>query len=357
MSDKLFSAYKLGDIILKNRIVMAPLTRNRASEGNVPTELNAKYYQQRASAGLIITEASQVSAAGIGYPATPGIHSDAQVQGWRKVTDAVHDAGGIIFIQLWYCGRISHPSLLPDNQQPVAPSAIKPDGEAYTYDGMQPFVEPRALQSSEIPNIVAQYQHAARQAQQAGFDGIEIHAANGYLIDQFLRDGSNHRDDEYGGNVENRMRFLNEIITSVFEVWSPNRVGVRLSPENAFNSISDSDPQQHFSYFMDQLNDRNLAYIHMVEGDMLSGQSMVDYSALRKLYSGTYVANRGYDRERALSVVESGQADLVAFGIPYIANPDLVKRLQTNSSLNEADQATFYGGGAEGYIDYKFLSD
>ncbi|MCK4709898.1 MAG: alkene reductase, partial [Gammaproteobacteria bacterium] len=264
MSNKLYSTYTLGDLELSSRMVMAPMTRNGAANGAMPTDLNTEYYRQRASAGLIITEASQVSAEGVGYPSTPGIYSDEQVAGWRKITDAVHSQGSHIFIQLWYCGRISHPSLLPDGQTPVSPSAIQPEGEAVTAEGMQPFVQPRELLTDEIPGIVAQYHHAAEQAKLAGFDGIEIHAANGYLIDQFLRDGSNLRSDRYGGNVENRMRFLNEVLDAVSEVWPSNRIGVRLTPENNFNSMSDSDPVKHFSYFISQLNQRDLAYLHVL---------------------------------------------------------------------------------------------
>lgn len=357
MSPDLFSPVALGDLTLANRLVMAPMTRNRAGAGNVPTALNAEYYRQRADAGLIITEASQVSPEGVGYPATPGIHSDEQVAGWRLVTDAVHQAGGHIFVQLWYCGRISHPSLLPDQQTPVAPSAIRPEGEAITYEGMQTYVEPRALETEEIPGIVAQYVHAARQAKAAGFDGIEVHAANGYLIDQFLRDGSNQRTDQYGGSVENRMRFLNEILDAVCEVWPANRVGVRLTPENSFNSMSDSNPRQHFEYFVRQLSPRGLAYLHVLEGDMMTKQSRLDYRELRDSYDGLYMANNGYDKQRASQALANGDCDLVAFGVIYLANPDLVERFKTDAPLNSPDQETFYGGDEKGYTDYPFLNN
>jgi len=355
MSTKdLFSAVTIGKLNLKNRMVMAPMTRNRAAEGNVPQDMNVKYYRQRAGAGLIITEASQVSADGVGYPATPGIHNDQQVAGWRKITDAVHDAGGLIFIQLWYCGRISHPDLLPDNHTPVAPSALKPEGEAITFEGMKAFVEPHALETDEIQSIVAQYKNAAQMAKQAGFDGVEIHAANGYLIDQFLRDGSNQRIDEYGGNKENRMRFLNQVIDAVLETWDSNSIGIRLTPENSFNSMSDSNPQQHYNYFMTQLNARNLAYLHVLEGDMMSAARNVDYRALRDAYQGIYIANNGYDKDRAQTAIANGDCDLVAFGVPFLANPDLVYRYKNNLQLNEADQVTFYGGDETGYTDYPF---
>lgn len=348
----LFSAITLGNLNLTNRMVMAPMTRNRAAEGAIPQAMNVEYYRQRASAGLIITEASQVSAEGVGYPATPGIYNQQQVAGWQKITDAVHKEGGHIYIQLWYCGRISHPDLLPDQQTPVAPSAIRPEGEAITYEGMKAFVEPRALEASEIENIVGQYKNAAQMAKQAGFDGVEIHAANGYLIDQFLRDGSNQRSDAYGGNEENRMRFLNQVLDAVLEVWSSNCVGIRLTPENSFNSMSDSDPQTHFSYFITQLNSRNLAYLHLLEGDMMGASRNVDYRALRDAYDGVYMANNGYDKTRAQTAIANGDCDLVAFGVPYLANPDLLYRYQNDLPLNPADQATFYGGDETGYTDY-----
>ena len=355
MSHKLYAPFQLADMTLTNRMVMAPLTRNRASEENVPTDMNAEYYRQRATAGLIITEATQVSPDGVGYPATPGIHSDDQVEGWKKVTQAVHQQGGKIFLQLWYCGRISHPSLLPQGKTPVAPSAIRPEGEAVTFTGMQPFVEPRALETDEMSGIVKQYRHAAIQSKVAGFDGVEVHAANGYLIDQFLRDGSNHRDDIYGGNVENRMRLLNEVLDAVLEVWPSNRVGVRLTPENSFNSMSDSDPVKHFSYFIKQLNTRKLCYLHILEGDMLTQQCNLDYAAFRGLYEGVYMANQGYTKQRAEQALDHNDCDLIAFGVLFLSNPDLVKRFQTGAALNTVDMDTFYGGDNKGYTDYPFV--
>lgn len=356
MSTDLFEPVQTGDLTLANRMVMAPMTRNRAIENNVPNPLAVTYYQQRAGAGLIITEASQVSPEGVGYPATPGIHSDEQVAGWRSIVEAVHEAGGRIFIQLWYCGRISHPDLLPDNTTPVAPSAIRPEGEAFTYSGPKPFVTPRALETKEIPAIVAQYCHAATMARQAGFDGIEVHGANGYLIDQFLRDGTNKRSDHYGGNVENRMRFLNEVLDAVCEIWPANRVGVRLTPENSFNDMSDSDPQDHFAYFVGQLSLRSLAYLHVLEGDMMNKNRTVDYRALRDQFAGPYIANNGYDKARAQQAIKNGDADLVAFGVPFLANPDLVRRYCEDLPLNDPDTATFYGGDEKGYTDYPFYS-
>jgi len=355
-ANDLFSPVTVGELTLKNRIIMAPMTRNRAATGNVPQAMNVEYYRQRASAGLIITEASQVSEDGVGYPATPGIYNDAQVAGWRKITDAVHAEGGRIFIQLWYCGRISHPDLLPDNHAPVAPSAIKPEGEAVTFEGMKTFIEPHALQIDEIQAIITQYKNAAEKAKQAGFDGVEIHAANGYLIDQFLRDGSNRRNDEYGGNKANRMRFLNQVLDAVLEVLPSHQVGVRLSPENTFNSMSDSDAQAHFDYFVSHLNGRNLAYLHVLEGDMTGGARNVNYRALRDAYEGVYMANNGYDKTRAQTELANGDCDLVAFGVPFLANPDLVYRYQNELPLNEADQVTFYGGNEAGYTDYPFAT-
>ncbi|HHJ17201.1 MAG TPA: alkene reductase [Gammaproteobacteria bacterium] len=351
----LFTPLALGDLTLPNRIVMAPLTRNRAGPGNVPTALNAEYYVQRASAGLIISEASQISPQGAGYPATPGIHSDEQVAGWRQVTDAVHAKGGRIFIQLWHVGRISHPSMQPGNALPVAPSAIQPAGEAVTYTGMQPFETPHALASEEIPGVIADYIAAAQRAKDAGFDGIEIHSANGYLLDEFLRDGTNTRTDAYGGSIENRMRLLDEVVTAVSTVWPTRAIGVRLSPENRFNDIRDSRPQATFEAVVDMLRGHQLAYLHMVEGDMLGEERQVDYPELRRRFGGLYIANNGYTRASAEQVLQQGDADMVAFGRLYIANPDLPERFAQGASLNTPDPDTFYGGDARGYTDYPTL--
>ncbi|MCK5923298.1 MAG: alkene reductase, partial [Methylococcales bacterium] len=341
----------LGELNLSNRIVMAPLTRSRAGEGNVPMPLNIQYYQQRASAGLIITEASQISPQGIGYPATPGIHSDEQVAGWRKVTDAVHAQNGHIFIQLWHVGRISHPSMQPDNALPVAPSAIRPEGEAVTYDGMQSFETPRALNLEEIPDLITDFVDAAQRAKDAGFDGVEIHAANGYLLDQFLRDSANARTDAYGGSIDNRMRLLDEVITGVSDVWPTTRIGVRLSPENSFNDIRDSQPQATFNAVVDMLRDHQLAYLHVLEGDMLSGDRVVDYTELKRRFGGYYMANNGYTQSMAEQKLEQGYVDMVAFGTLFIANPDLPERFAQRATLNEPDPETFYGGDAAGYTD------
>ncbi|NDJ20570.1 alkene reductase [Nostoc sp. B(2019)] len=355
----LFSPYQLGNLELSNRIVMAPLTRNRAGEGNVPHQLNATYYVQRASAGLIIAEATQVAPQGQGYPFTPGIHSPEQVAGWRLVTDAVHQEGGKIFLQLWHVGRISHPNLQPDGALPVAPSAIAPKGEASTYEGPKPFVTPRALETSEIPGIVEQYRQGAANALAAGFDGVEIHAANGYLIDQFLRDGTNQRTDKYGGAIENRARFLLEVTKAVTSVWDSNRVGVRLSPSGTFNDMRDSNPLETFGYAAQALNRFDLAYLHLFEAtdaDIRHGGTIVPTSHLRDRFTGTLIVNGGYTRERGNAVLAKGEADLVAFGTLFISNPDLPRRLALNAPLNQADPTTFYGGTEKGYTDYPFWS-
>ncbi|WP_047533978.1 alkene reductase [Methylotenera sp. N17] len=357
MSKDLFSPVVLGSISLKNRIVMAPLTRNRAGEGGVPQAINATYYAQRASAGLIVTEATPISAMGHGYPALPGIYTDAQVAGWKKVTDAVHAKGGKIVIQLWHVGRISHPSLLPNQALPVAPSAIKPAGQAFTYQGLVDYVEPRALDVSELPAIVQDYVHATKSAIAAGFDGVEIHAANGYLLDQFLRDGTNHRTDQYGGSIENRARLLLEVTQAVVNVIGADKVGVRVSPVNPFNDMNDSNPQAVFNYVANALNQFNLAYLHAVEGGIHGGGKAdpFDFSVFRKQFKGAYMANLGYDKKRGNQAVASGHADVVAYGVPYIANPDLVERFQQDAPLNEADSNTFYGGAEQGYTDYPAL--
>lgn len=355
----LFTPVQLGPYTLPNRIVMAPLTRNRAGEGNVPRQLNATYYEQRASAGLIISEATQVSPQGLGYPSTPGIHSPAQVEGWKLVTDSVHRAGGRIFLQLWHVGRISHPSLQPNGELPVAPSAIAPAGEAMTYEGPQPFVTPRALDTEEIPGIVEQYRQGARNALEAGFDGVEVHGANGYLLDQFLRDGTNHRTDAYGGSVENRARLLLEVTEAVVDVWGGDRVGVRLSPSSTFNDMTDSNPRHTFTYAIDQLNRFNLAYLHLLEpseADLRHGGKPVPTLEFRPVYHGKLMVNWDYDRDSGNAAIASGDADLVSYGKLFIANPDLPERFQRQAPLNEPDPNTFYGGGAEGYIDYPSLA-
>ncbi|MGB7039431.1 MAG: alkene reductase [Xanthobacteraceae bacterium] len=351
----IFSPFTLGPLTLPNRIVMAPMTRNRAGPNNVPVALNATYYAQRASAGLIVTEATQVSPQGTGYPGTPGIHSPEQVAGWKLVADAVHKAEGRIYLQLWHVGRISHPSLQPGGALPVAPSAIAPVGQAMTYDGMKPFVTPRALETAEIAGIVADYRRGAENAKTAGFDGVELHGANGYLIDQFLRDGSNKRSDRYGGSAANRARLLTEVTEAITGVWGAGRVGVRLSPAAAFNDMADSHPAATFSTAVNELNRFGLAYLHIVEpiaGDPVPAGEMPDIRFFRKIWRGALMGNRGYDLARANAVIHDGAADLVSFAALFLANPDLPERLRRGGPFNPPDRKSFYGGSAPGYTDY-----
>jgi len=354
----LFSPIRLGPHTLPNRMAMAPMTRNRAGEGNVPQPINAEYYAQRASAGLIITEATQISPQGVGYPATPGIHSAEQVAGWKLVTDAVHAKGGCIYLQLWHVGRISHPSLQPNGATPVAPSAIRPAGQVYTHQGMQDYEMPHALELSELPGVIGQYRTAAQNALDAGFDGVEIHGANGYLLDQFLRDGSNQRTDAYGGPLANRARLMLEVTEVVCTVWGANRVGIRLSPLQPFNDMRDSNPEATFGYTVEQLNRFGLAYLHVTEmGKDKPGAAgpAFDLGKLRKIWQGVYMTNSGYDLVRANAALSANQADMVSFGVPFLANPDLPARYAKGAALNTPDQATFYGGNEKGYTDYPLL--
>lgn len=351
----LFQPMTAGDLQLSNRIVMAPLTRSRALAGDVPRRSAAVYYGQRASAGLIISEATQISDSAKGYAWTPGCYTDAQVAAWRPVTQSVHDKGGRIVVQLWHVGRISHPSLQPGGVQPVAPSAVRPAGQAFTEAGLQPHEQPRALEPDEIGRIVADFAHAATMARKAGFDGVELHGANGYLIDQFLRDGSNKRTDKYGGTVENRTRFLFDVVAAVSDAIGSGRTGLRLSPVTPVNDAHDSDPAPLFRHAVEGLNRFGLAYLHMIEGATGGARDIVpgfDFEALRKAFRGTYMVNNGYDLAMADAAVREGRADLVAFGRPFIANPDLVRRLETGAPLADADPTTFYGGTDHGYIDY-----
>lgn len=358
MTTNLFSPIKIGPYDVRNRIVMAPLTRSRAGDGNVPHALNALYYAQRASAGLIIAEATQVVPEGQGYVWTPGIHSDKQIAGWKKVTDAVRIAGGRIFLQLWHVGRISHPSFQPDGGLPVAPSAIKPETQAFTANGFEPIPTPRELDASELPDIVASYHQATQNALAAGFDGVEVHGANGYLLDQFLRDGTNQRNDDYGGSIENRSRFLLEVVDTVIAAAGAERVGVRISPQNGQNDIRDSDPQPLFEYVAKRLSGKGLAFLHVIEGDT-SGAPVApfDYGAIKRVFDGLYMANNGYDRERGMAAIANGKADLIAYGKPFISNPDLVARFLLNAPLAKFDHDTFYGGAAKGYTDYPALAE
>jgi N-ethylmaleimide reductase len=356
----LFAPFRLGPLTLPNRAVMAPMTRNRAGPGNVPGPLAATYYAQRASAGLIVSEATQVSPQGLGYPGTPGIHSAEQTAGWKGVTDAVHGAGGRIFLQLWHVGRISHPALQPDGALPVAPSAIAPAGQAWTLDGMKPYVTPRALETAEIAGIVEDYGRGARNACQAGFDGVELHAANGYLVDQFLRDGANQRSDRYGGSAQNRARFLIEVTEALVGEWGADRVGVRLSPTNPFNSMTDSNPAATFSAAVGELNHLDLAYLHIVEPgptDPVPAGETPDIRFFRKLWRGALIGNKGYDFERADAALRDGTADLISFAALFLANPDLPERFRRGGPFNTPDRKTFYGGVAAGYTDYPPLRD
>ncbi|WP_191487961.1 alkene reductase [Pseudomonas sp. FEN] len=350
--DRLLSPAQIGALPLKNRMIMAPMTRSRAGEGDVATPLVAEYYRQRASAGLIITEGSQISAQGKGYMRTPGIFTAAQVAGWKQVTEVVHAEGGRIFLQLWHVGRLSHPLVQPAGALPVAPSAIKADGEIYTPEGLKPYETPRALNLDEIPGVINDFRLAAENAKLAGFDGVEIHGANGYLIDQFLRDGTNTRTDAYGGSVENRARFLKEVVESVIEVFGASRVGVRLSPIFSYFSMSDSDPQATFNYAAKMLSRYGLAYLHGVQ----LGDEAFDFTGFKRSFAGTYIANGGYDAQRAAVALSAGEADLVAFGTPFLANPDLVERVRLNAPLNTPVPATFYQGEDQGYTDYPTLS-
>jgi N-ethylmaleimide reductase len=352
----IFNPLTAGLLNCKNRVVMAPLTRSRAGPGNVPHVLNALYYAQRASAGLIISEATQISPDGQGYISTPGIHSEEQIEGWRIVTKAVHVAGGCMVLQLWHVGRISHPSFQPGGALPVAPSAIKPNARAFTKMGFESIPTPRALDTKEIPGIARQYAKAADNAMAAGFDGVEVHAANGYLIDQFLRDRTNKRSDQYGGSIENRTRFLLEVIDAVTNTVGRERVGVRISPQNTQNDIDDSDSQALFNYVAKSFARKGLAYLHVIEGDT-SGKPVAtfDYIALKRLFGGLVIANNNFDRTRANAALAEGRADMIAFGKPFISNPDLVIRMFLGARLAMANRETFYGGGEEGYTDYQVL--
>ncbi|KAF1012811.1 MAG: N-ethylmaleimide reductase [Stenotrophomonas maltophilia] len=357
-SNILFTPTQLGDIALANRIAMALLTCNRALPDRVPTPLAATYYGQRASAGLLIAEATQISPLGQGYLDTPGIYSPEQVAAWRSITDEVHARGGRIVLQLWQVGRISHTSLLPDGEVPVAPRAIRADAKTFTANGFEDVSAPRALALEEIPALIADYRHAARNAIAAGFDGVEVHAANGYLVDQFLRDGSNHRDDAYGGSIENRTRLLFEVVSAVADTIGVGRTGVRLSPVTPVNDAHDSNPQPLFERAVERLDSiGGLAFIHVIEGATGRDRDNLpfDYPALRSRFRGGWIANNGYDKASASAAIAAGNADVIAFGRPFIANPDLVERLRKDAPLAQPDPQTMYGGGEHGYIDYPTL--
>jgi len=358
----LLSSWKLEDLILKNRLVMAPMTRSRATvEGNVPGPLAATYYAQRASAGLIVTEATQVSPQGVGYIRTPGIHSQEQIEGWRKVTDAVHTAGGLIFLQLWHVGRISHPNF-HDGALPVAPSAIKAEGEVFTWNGKTEMVTPRALKTDEVAVVVKQFHQAAINAMIAGFDGVEISGGGGFLPDQFLQSGSNQRTDQYGGSVENRARFALEVVAAVAEVFGPERVGYKITPNLALNSMSDSDPVATFSHLARELDELGIAYLNVLEaisGPMASPEHVERITPhLRKVFAGTLIVGGGYDAATGEQALVAGNADLVAYGVPFLSTPDLPERFKRNAPLNAPNFATFYApepDEAVGYTDYPTL--
>jgi N-ethylmaleimide reductase len=364
-NDPLFKAYHLGELALPNRVLMSPLTRARSSQpGDIPGNMNAEYYQQRAGAGLIFSEATQVSPQGKGYAFTPGIHSPEQIVGWKKVTSAVHMAGGRIHAQLWHVGRISHTALQPDGNRPVAPSAIQPES-AKTFisadSGMVDVPEPRALEKDEMDGIVEQFRQGAVNAKAAGFDGVEVHAANGYLLDQFLKSGSNHRTDEFGGSVENRMRLPLMVVEAVIAVWGKDRVGIRISPTGSFNAMYDENPVETFGAFAKSLNDLGIAYIEVVEdsfqGNHASGRPEEVIDAIHGGFDGTYIANGAYTVTEARKRISERRCDLVTFGRPFIANPDLPERFRQNAELNKWDDSTFYGGDERGYTDYPTLQE
>lgn len=362
----LFDELKIGDLTIKNRIIMAPLTRMRSTQpGDIPNLLNATYYAQRASAGLIISEATQISQQGKGYPATPGIYSKEQIDGWKLVTNAVHEKGGKIFLQLWHVGRISHPSLQPNNNLPVAPSAIPAQNSGtFTADWKPtPILTPKALEINEISQIISDYKKAAENAKIAGFDGVEVHGANGYLIDQFLQDGSNKRNDNYGGSIENRCRFLFEVLDEVLKIWGHNRVGVRLSPYGTFNDVCDSNPVALFTYILENLSLRKVAFVDLIEprsssaggDDNLNDNSPITSELFRKYFSGILISAGGYNPKTAIETIKNNHADAIAFGRFFISNPDLVRRIKENKELNKYDRSTFYGGNEKGYTDYPYL--
>ncbi len=352
----LFAPVRLGRYTLAHRLVMAPMTRNRSQRNGVPPAIAAIYYAQRAAAACIVTEATCVSSQAVGMPFMPGIYTAEQVEGWRRVVSAAHRGGARIFLQLFHAGRVSHPSLQPQRVLPVAPSAVGLDGETHTYEGRRPFVAPRALAMEEIPHIVEQFRAAAGRALDAGFDGVEVHAANGYLLDQFLRDGTNQRTDAYGGTADNRARLLLEVMQAVAAVCSPDRVGVRLSPLSSFNSMFDSRPDVTFARAVARLNELKLAYLHIVEeNDVPEAGPRFDLDRLRSIWSTTYIVNGGYDQQRAEAALRQNRADLVAFGKLFLANPDLPLRFKRGSALNPPDRASFYGGDERGYVDYSFI--
>ncbi|MCB9988196.1 MAG: alkene reductase [Rhodospirillales bacterium] len=361
MTASLFDSIRFGSIDCKNCIIMAPLTRGRAEGNGIPTDLMVEYYSQRAGAGMIISEATAISPQGYGWYHAPGIWTDEHVAGWRKITDAVHDAGSNMILQLWHMGRVSH-SDFHDGALPVAPSALAAQGDIRVPDGSKkPLETPRALGTSEIPGLIEDYIAAARRAMEAGFDGVEVHSANGYLLDEFLRDGANERTDEYGGSLENRARLLLQVVQAVTKAIGADKVGVRISPTNPKNDMNDSDPAALFSYVAAQLDQFGLAYLHVMEplpGHMLADpQGRWVLPHIRENFSGPLIANGGYDRDKGNAALANGEADAIAYGVPYIANPDLAERFKAGASLNAPDIETFYTEGPKGYTDYPFLKD
>ncbi|TPW26217.1 alkene reductase [Pararhizobium mangrovi] len=359
MTSSLFEPLKLGNLIVPNRVFMAPLTRNRAHSDGRAKEMAATYYGQRASAGLILSEATQISEMGKGYIDTPAIQTDAQVEAWKPATAAVHANGGRIFCQLWHVGRISHSSLLPDGAQPVSSSAVRADAKTFIESGFADVSEPRAMTHDEVGQLIEQYAHAANQALRAGFDGVEIHAANGYLLDQFMQDGVNKRDDEYGGSIENRARLPLAIVDRMIKEIGSDRIGIRLSPLGEANAVSDSDPEALFTYVYQQLDAREIAYLHVVEGFQgvdFESENFAMIKRLRARWHGCYIANGGYDADMAAAKIDEGHTHAVAFGKPFIANPDLPERYRQGAALNEGNRETYYGGDAKGYTDYPFAT-
>ena len=354
----LFEPYALGPLQLSNRAVMAPLTRSRATPEGVVKDMHVEYYRQRAGAGLIISEATNISPEARGYAYTPGIFSDEQVTAWKRVTDAVHDEGGKIVLQLWHVGRISHPDLQPGGALPVSASAVKPSGQAFTETGFKDHVEPRALETSELPRLIEDYVRATRNARAAGFDGVEVHSANGYLLDQFLRDSSNKRTDSYGGSIENRMRLPLEVLDAVIAAWDKDHVGIRISPVTDLGGSVDSDPQALFEAYVKEIEKRGPVYLHVIEGQTGGERDKngFDYHALRQRFSRTYMGNNDYDLDLAVKRLEAGEVDLVCYGKLFISNPDLVTRLRLGAPLNAYDHDTFYGGDERGFTDYPALT-
>jgi N-ethylmaleimide reductase len=359
----LLESYTLEDLTLENRVVMAPMTRNRAENSdNAPTDLHAEYYKQRSGAGLIITEGSQISERAVGYINTPGIYNSAQTEGWKRVTSAVHEEGGKIFIQLWHCGRMSHPKF-HDGDKPLAPSAVNPNAQSYTPDGLEDTVEPKAMSIVEIKETIQEFKRAAQNAKDAGFDGVEIHSSNGYLIHQFFNKNSNTRTDEYGGSIPNRARFFFEVIDAINEVWEESRIGVRLNPSlhEAFGIIATEETIPTFDFIVEKLNAYNLAYLHLSEP--FTDVSKIDYLVTdiakhyRPIYKGTLMINGGFDQEKGNEIIKNGHADLVSFGKLYVSNPDLPERFEKDAEINEWNEDTFYTPGAKGYTDYPTLKE